>query len=62
MTDEELRAEAKRQIDETPDWAVAVWLRYGLRVVNGVPIEKAEALYWREIAIARAQQSQGGAQ
>ena len=57
MTDK-LRAEAKQLINEMPDWAVAVWLRCGLRLVNGMPTEKAIALYWRELAVAQARQHQ----
>lgn len=54
MTRSETKAEVVRLIDAMEDWQVAIWNRFALRMINGVPRLKAEALFWREIAIARA--------
>jgi len=54
MTRSEAKAEAVRLVDSTEDWQVAIWNRFALHMINGVPIPKAEALFWRELAIAEA--------
>ncbi len=51
VSNEEIE-EVRRITRGLPKWAVPVWLRMGLRLANGVPAAKAEALFWQEYAAA----------
>ncbi len=44
--------EVRRITRGLPRWAVPLWIRMGIRLANGVPITKAEALFWQEYAAA----------
>ncbi len=44
--------EAVRRMRRLPKWAKPIWLRMSIRLMNGVPAAKAEALAWQEFAAA----------
>ncbi len=46
--------EVRRLLRAMPDWAVPIWTRAGVRLVNGVPITKVWELVREEAAVARA--------
>ena len=46
--------ELRRLLRAMPDWAVPIWTRAGVRLVNGVPIAKVWEFVREEAAVARA--------
>ena len=50
LTEEELESLEKLR-SMPPDYRAA-WMRMGIRLINGYPTVKAEALFWRDIAAA----------
>ncbi len=46
--------EVRRLLRAMPDWAVPIWMRAGVRLVNGVSTAKVWELVREEAAVARA--------
>ena len=46
--------EVRRLLRAMPDWAVPIWTRAGVRLVNGVSIAKVWELVKEEFAVAQA--------
>ncbi len=53
MTDDR-EQEVRRLLRAMPDWAVPIWMRAGVRLVNGVSTAKVWELVKEEFAVAQA--------
>ena len=50
----DLTQDERDRIAEIPDWIMPIWLRSGIRLLNGVPYGEVERLALREFDLAQA--------
>ena len=49
-----LSEDERKTVADVPDWLMPIWIRAGVRLLNGVEHHEVLRLYFKEVSLAQA--------